>query len=159
MSSLQQINVSHEPEQDRLLLRASTAAGAEYRLWLTRRYTALLLQVLQRRINAAGGMQQLAASSQTTKHLRQGALEQPWDDSRSPSFPLGADGVLGYSISTGDLEGGLLNLQLLPREGQGLNLTLDQSLLYLLHSLLEQSVLQADWNLPLASATAGNALH
>lgn len=157
MSALHQIDVSYEMEQDRLLLRASSAGGEEYRLWLTRRYAGLLLQILQQRIERAGGLQQLASDRRTAGQLRQGARDQPWDEAEGRHFPLGRDGILGYAVKTGDSSDGALALQLLPREGQGLNLNLDAPLLYLLYDLLEQAVLRADWNLPLGSGPT--ALH
>lgn len=158
MSALQQVNIRYELEQDRLLLRARTGTGEEYRLWLTRRYAALLWQVLQERIDKAGGMHQLAADQRTTKHLRQGAFDQPYAEAEPDRFPLGTAGILGYGINVADLPDGGLALRLLPREGSGLTLNLDQPLLYLVSNLLEQAILQADWRLPLAG-NGQSALH
>jgi hypothetical protein len=156
MSALQQINISHEVEQDRLLLRASTGAGQEFRLWLTRRYAGLLAGVLQQQIDKAGGVHKLASDRQTTQQLRGGAFDHEYEGGRD--FPLSEAGILGFGIKTSELANGNLVLQLLPKEGPGLNLTLDPPLLYLLQTLLEQAILQADWKLPLASAL-GEALH
>src|SRR5690606_35065439 len=89
VSALQQVNIRYELEQDRLLLRVRTRTGAEYRLWLTRRYAALLWQVLQERIDKAGGLHQVAADQRTTDHLRQGALNQPYDAAAPHELPLG----------------------------------------------------------------------
>lgn len=153
MNSLQQINISYDPEQDRLLLKAGTGDGTEYRVWLTRRYAGLLFRVLQEHIDKAGGAHQLASDPQTTGHLRQGAFEQAWDDGRH-RFPLGEQGVLGYAIKAGLRKAGGINLQLLPRVGQGMNLNLDPPLLYLMTNLLEQATLQADWKLSGATAVS-----
>jgi len=157
MSTLSQINISYELEQDRLLLRASTSAGQEYRLWLTRRYAGLLADILQQQIDKSGGVHKLASARQTTDQLRQGAFDQQYEGGCN-EFPLGAAGILGYGIKVGELIEGGLALQLLPKDGMGLTLNLDSSLLYLVSNLLEQAVLQADWNLPLA-AGAHEALH
>jgi len=146
MSALQQINIAYELEQDRLLLRASTNAGQEYRIWLTRRFADLLSQVLQGQIEKAGGMHQIASHRHTTDHLRQGAFDREYDSSHK-DFPLGEAGILAYSINVGDLQHGC-SLQLRPREGQGMTINLDASLLYLMANLLEQATLQADWKLP-----------
>jgi hypothetical protein len=158
MSALQQINITYMPEQDRLLLRTGTSDGHEYRLWLTRRYAALLTQVLQEHIDKSGGVHQLASDPQTTGHLRQGALDQAWDEGRN-LFPLGPEGVLGYAIKVQRRESGSIALQLLPREGPGLNLNLDCSLLYLMYTLLEQATLQADWRLPGTATGLSVSLH
>ena len=45
---LHQMNISHNGKEDRLLLRVSTGAGDECRLWLTRRYTGLLMGILNK---------------------------------------------------------------------------------------------------------------
>lgn len=147
MSSLQQINITYALEQDRLLLKAGTSSGEEYRLWLTRRYAGLLAQVLQEHIDKAGGMHRLAADPQTTNRLRHGAFDQAYESGRS-GYPLGEDGVLGYAINVSQRSHGGITLQLLPKDGQGMNLILDPPLLYLMANLLEQATLQADWNLP-----------
>lgn len=149
MSALQQINISYVMEEDRLLLRASTSTRQEYRLWLTRRYAGLLAGVLQQQIDKSGGMHQLASDRQTTDHLRQGAFERRYEGGHS-EFPLGEAGILGFGIKVGELSGGGLALQLLPKDGQGLNFNLDSSMLYLMHNLLEQAILKADWRLPVA---------
>lgn len=157
MTALQQINFAYVPEEDRLLLRASTTLGDEYRLWVTRRYAGLLAQVLQERIDKAGGSHQLASDRSTTEQLRNGAMDQAYEGGHA-GYPLGEAGVLGYGIQAAELEGGGLSLQLVPREGQGLCLNLDLSLLYLIFNLLEQAVLNAGWNLPLAGDSHA-ALH
>lgn len=159
MSKLQQINITYVPEEDRLLLRASTARDEEYRLWLTRRYAALLMQVLRKRIDQAGGIYKLASDPQTTDQLRQGATTQPYQRGEKHIFPLGEDGTLGYGIKVGDLQNGCVALQLAPKQGQGLNLNLDPSLLYLVSNLLEQAILRADWRLPLSGGETAAELH
>lgn len=147
MSSLQQINITYALEQDRLLLKAGTSTGEEYRLWLTRRYAGLLARVLQDQIDKSGGLHKLAADPQTTDQLRQGAFNHEYDSAKS-GYPLGEDGVLGYAINVNERPHGGITLQLLPKDGQGMNLNLDPPLLFLMANLLEQATLQADWNLP-----------
>lgn len=157
MSSLQQINITYALEQDRLLLKAGTSAGEEYRLWLTRRFTGLLAQVLQDQIDKSGGVHKLAADPHTTDQLRNGVFDQTYRSSKS-GYPLGKEGVLGYAINISERPHGGITLQLLPKDGQGLNLNLDPSLLYLMANLLEQATLQANWNLP-GTPGARDSLH
>lgn len=45
--AISQLRVVYSPEEDRLLLRVNTTDHAEYRCWFSRRYTILLLRVLQ----------------------------------------------------------------------------------------------------------------
>lgn len=145
--ALQQINVSYVPVEDRLLLKVRSSDDSEYRLWLTRRYTGLLLRVLQEQTEQQGGPAAVASRPETRGLLKNGAFGQSWVEPESPRYPLGRDGVLGFRIQAGRREDGLLQLQLSPENGEGLSLTLDQSLLYLLSNLLEQGLSQTDWRL------------
>ena len=49
------MNVSYAAREDRLLLRVSTSEDEEFRIWLTRRYTGLLLGVLNKEMDDRGG--------------------------------------------------------------------------------------------------------
>ena len=60
---LHQINIAHNAKEDRLLLRISSGGGDEYRLWLTRRYTGLLLGVLNKEMDSRGGAPSVAGSA------------------------------------------------------------------------------------------------
>ena len=159
-NALQQLNMIYVPEQDRLLLRISTSGDAEFRIWLTRRYCGLLLQILVDRIEREGGYQELASRQQTLEQLRGGALTKPYAPGPNLHYPLGEQGVLGYRINIGHVDGdsgkatevsdkksSAMNLQLLPESGTGITFTLDKSTLYMLYNVLEQALEQTDWNL------------
>ncbi|MDT8398956.1 MAG: hypothetical protein RQ899_10120 [Pseudomonadales bacterium] len=156
-SSLQQINISYIPAEDRLLLKVSVSGNSEYRLWLTRRFTGLLLQVLDKQMESYGGAAELASGEETRQHFKGGAFNQTYTPLNSPHFPLGENGILAFRINTRQTEQGQLNLQLLPEAGEGINFTLDKSMLYLLHNLLEQGLGATDWQL--TQAPAINTLH
>lgn len=145
--SLKQLNISYQPKEDRLLLKASTTADIEYRVWLTRRFTSLLLRVLTQQMDKIGGVQAAASQPQTLEHLKSGAFNQPYEEPSGSHFPLGEEGILAFRINAGDFSGGSLKLQLLPEEGAGVNFALDKSMLYMFHNLLEQGVSKTDWNL------------
>lgn len=145
--ALQQLNMVYVPEQDRLLLRISTSGDAEYRIWMTRRYCSLLLNMLVEQIDRAGGYHELASREDTRERLRGGALGQAYAPPAQLKYPLGEQGVLGYRINVGKDPQGVLKLQLLPAKGQGVTFTLDKSTLYLLYNVLEQALTQTDWKL------------
>lgn len=145
--ALQQVNMTYVPEQDRLLLRISTTGDAEFRIWLTRRYCALLMQVFVEQIEREGGYQELASRQDTLAQLRGGALDKPYEPGPRTQYPLTEQGVLAYRINIGKDESGLTRLQLLPEQGQGLNINLDKSTLYMLYNVLEQALTQTEWNL------------
>ncbi len=144
---LHQINISHNSKEDRLLLRISTGAGDEYRVWLTRRYTGLLIGLLNKEIDMRGGAPSVAGSEETKKMLKNGVLEKKYDQENASGFPLGESGVLAFRINTRNTEEGNLVLELLPEQGKGITLNLNKSLLYMLHNILTQGITQANWGL------------
>lgn len=148
-NNLEQINISYSPNEDRLLLKARTVDASELRIWLTRRYTSLLVNVLVQQIDKAGGMLELASSKATLDQFRGGAFQHEYQPQQRQHFPLGENGVVGYRINAGTNADARFNLQLLPEEGEGLNLALDKSMLFMFYNLLEQALLHAEWNLQL----------
>jgi hypothetical protein len=146
-NALQQINLSYVPEEDRLLLKVRTADEAEFRIWMTRRYSSLLLNIFVEQIEREGGYQKLASRKETLDHLRGGAFEQPYESGPGLHYPLGERGVLAFRINVNKDNSGVMALQLLPAQGQGITFTLDKSTLYMLYNLLEQGLGQTDWQL------------
>lgn len=155
-STLQQLNISYHPIEDRLLLRANAGNAGEYRIWLTRRYCGLLLKVLADVMEKEGGIREIASHQDTIKQLKGGAFDQPYEapvateSNGKPDtarLPFGASGILGYRINANRRPGGVLNLQLLPETGQGLNLDLNRTMLFMLYNLLEQGLTSAEWAL------------
>jgi len=144
---LQQINLSYSAEQDRLLLKAREDDDTEYRVWLTRRFTVLLLKVLRERMTMLGGQGQLASNPATVAQLKGGAFDNPYREQPASALPLGADGILAYRLNYSFAADNLTKLQFLPREGEGLYLTLGKQMLYLLYNLLEQNLPQTGWGL------------
>ena len=144
---LHQMNISYNPKEDRLLLRVSSKGGDEFRLWLTRRYTAMLVNILKQELAKYGGEPALASSDETRNLIKGGALKQSYEGD-STSFPLGESGVLAFRINCGETGEGVLRLELLPEQGQGISLNLNKTLLYMLHNLVSQGIDQAGWNLP-----------
>ncbi|MES2624895.1 MAG: hypothetical protein V4628_06430 [Pseudomonadota bacterium] len=151
-NNLQQINISYAPNEDRLLLKAKTSDESELRIWLTRRYTSLLINVLVQQMDKAGGIIEIASSQNTLKQFKGGAFTHEYDQPSQQKFPLGESGVVGYRINAGQNADARFNLQLLPEAGEGLNFVLDKSMLFMFYNLLEQALSQAEWNLALPQA-------
>jgi hypothetical protein len=153
-----QMNVTYLPVQDRLLLRASSKTEGEFRVWLTRRYTVLLVKILYDLMEKAGGIQEIASDPATVGHFKQGAFDQPYapptaaDAPRAATPPLGEHGILGYTVQYEQQANAITTVKLLPERGQGLNLTMNRTLLYMLYNLLEQAITAADWNIKLHSS-------
>jgi hypothetical protein len=152
---LHQINITYIDKEDRLLMRATTRNGDEYRVWLTRRYAGLLMDIINKGMNERGGMTSLGSAPQATDMIKEGALEKPFE-SNVKNYPLGEKGILGFGIKTNITEDKILNLQLLPENGQGLTLNLNDALIYLFHNLLLQGITRADWNFKQDQGSAGS---
>lgn len=144
---LHQINVAYVAREDRLLLRVSTKAGNEYRIWLTRRLTRLLIAILRKQMEKHGGAPSLAASGDTRRMFREGAMNRSYESSRNSEFPLGESGILATRIQAGATGDGRLSLKLLPESEPGATLNLDKTLLYLFFNVLTQGIDQAQWDL------------
>ena len=157
-NQLHQINITYSNKEDRLLLRASTKGGDEYRLWLTRRFTHLLFDVLAKEIDKKGGPTALGSNDQTARMFKEGAFEKPYEN-RNVNLPLGESGILAFSIKAGTDAEGNLTLELHSEEGLGINLSLNNSLLFLFHSLLLQGINQTDWQIQKHQAGTSTKLH
>lgn len=143
---LHQINVTYSNKQDRLLLRITTTAGDEFRIWLTRRFTTLLFSILGKEMDKYGGAVSLGTRQDTKKMFKAGAFEKRFEPDKTVNFPLGDEGYLAYGIKTGNSAEGNLNIEILPEKGQGVTFNLHPPLLYMMHNLLTQGVIEASWD-------------
>ena len=153
---LHQLKLDYIPEQDRLLLRVSTHNQLEVRLWLTRRALRLLWPRLVQMVssspeialqsnpearNALVGMQHEQALSRA--NFSKSFDEVPRE------MPLGAEPLLVVNIRTTKDSAGRQVLGLLPQRGQGINLTLDNTLLHSFCKLLQDVVAKSEWDIVL----------
>jgi hypothetical protein len=158
---LHQLNVGFDAEHDRLLLRISTSAGAEFRLWLTRRYVKLLWPALLE-LTAGAAPAATPAPVQSNPQARQAVRDfahqeavaradfsKPYE-ANEPSTPLGADPILLSRLEVGRDAAGKPLLSMHPREGQGVTLTLEPVLLHSLLRLIHAAVAHEQWELALA---------
>lgn len=152
-SSLHQINITYIPAEDRLLFRATTQSGDEYRIWMTRRFTKLLCNIVDQTMNKHGGAPVIGAEEKTKQMFKSGAFEKKFEEEKSTSYPLGESGFLAFAIKTGNTPAGDLHLEILPEIGQGVTFSLNKQLQYMLHTLLSQGIARADWSLTVSSET------
>src|SRR5487761_2541038 len=138
---LHQLKLDFIPEQDRLLLRVSTDNQLEVRLWLTR----VALQSNPQARDALVGMQHEQA-------LRQANFGDPFKEAPR-EMPLGAEPILVVRMRANKDDRGNQVLALLPQQGQGIHLTLDNTLLHSLCTLLQNAVAKSDWDILLELPT------
>jgi len=144
---LHQINVTYSSKEDRLLLRVTTQKGDEYRVWLTRKFSGILLDILIKEMDKHGGAPAIGSSQQTKQMFKAGAFEKSFEHEKSTNYPLGETGFLAFAIKTTNASKGNLHLEILPERGAGVTFTLNKSLLYMFHNLLIQGITRAEWRI------------
>lgn len=154
---LHQLKIEFDTQQDRLLMRVSTANSEEALLWLTRRCVVKLWPLL---VGFAEAKPEIAARAdpltrrtllefEHEKALSQAVFSKPYEESER-ARPLGNDPLLVVRLHRSTSEDGKMVLGLLPAQGQGVCLTLDAPLLHGLMKLLQQGVAKAEWGFSLA---------
>jgi len=157
---LHQLKLDFIPEQDRLLLRVSTDNQLEVRLWLTRRALRLLWPLLLQMARASPEValqsnpqaRDALVGMQHERALRQANFADAFEETPR-GMPLGAEPILVARIRTSRDEQGNQVLALLPQEGQGIHLTLDNTLLHSLCKLLQNAVAKSEWDIVLELPT------
>lgn len=135
------------------MMRINTRQGDEFRLWLTRRFSGLLITLLTKEIDKLGGIPALASTSETRTMFKQGAMEKPYEAEKVTGYPLGEEGILAYKINYKTTADTQMLLELLPETGKGLTLNLNKSLLFMFYNLLTQACAGTDWQLAGSSTT------
>ncbi|VAX05977.1 hypothetical protein MNBD_GAMMA26-650 [hydrothermal vent metagenome] len=153
MAKLHQLNVRFDAFEDRLVLSISTDDGNEVRIFLTRRYTKLLLAVLEKlsdqgncsptQSNAAKGAikafkrdEALSKADFATNYQQAGKQQ-----------PLGETPLLVSKIKYTIHQSGGSVISMSTPEGSNINLNLTQELAFSLIKLINTGVTNAEWML------------
>ena len=153
---LHQLNINYVPVEDRLMLRINTQGGDEFRIWLTRRYTSLLLELLNKEIDKFGGVPAVASTTETREMFKKGAMDKSYEEDHISNYPLGESGILAVKINYKRNENDNLSLELLPEQGKGITLNLNKTLLFMFYNLLMQGCDSSSWNLHGHNASEAN---
>ncbi|MGP1678013.1 MAG: hypothetical protein ACTS8S_11130 [Giesbergeria sp.] len=153
---LYQLKLDYIPEQDRMLLRASTDNQFEVRLWLTRRALRLLWPLLVQMLRSSPEVARQSnpqardalVGMQHEQALRQANFADAFEET-AREMPLGAEPILVARMQTKKDDSGNHVLGLLPQQGQGMHLTLDNTLLHSFCRLLQNAVAKSDWDIVL----------
>ncbi len=142
------------PEEDRILFRVNSADGQQFRFWLTRRYIQLMLQALRGHLDVAPDVTaqatpdaRHAVQSFKQEHAMQGANFKQTFKEEATELPLGDSAILAFRLNY-RMEGEILRLGIEPKEGQGINLSINRDINISISKLIETAVKQADWRLP-----------
>jgi len=150
MTAISQLQMTYNPEEDRVLFRLNTNSADEFRFWLTRRYCQMLIQALNahRDVDPDISTQATPDAKQAVQSFKQEAASAKGDFEQefkqSTNFPLGDAPQLAFKLSY-SVEQGKLKLSIQPKEGQGINLMLDQSLNFNVTKLLKSASDKAGW--------------
>lgn len=153
---LHQLKLDFIPEQDRLLLRVSTDNQLEVRLWLTRRALRLLWPLLLQMVRSSPEIARQSnaeardalVAMQHERALSRADFAKSFDE-LPREMPLGAEPILVARMKTRRDDKDNQILSLLPQQGQGIHLTLDNTLLHSFCKLLQNAVAKSDWDVPL----------
>ncbi len=153
-NKLHQINIQYSNKEDRILLRFSTESHDEYGIWLTRRFTKILLDVLDKEMEQRGGTTTLGSQDQTKQLFKEGVFEQPYAKEKTQHRPLGEQGMLAFGIRTQTDKTGNLSLEIQSETDKGININLNDTLIYMFYSMLMQAIAVSEWQIePFPSAS------
>ena len=150
---LRQMNVAYDRQQDRLLLRLSTDEGTEYRMWLTRRMLIgmwpgviqLVHSTPMARQQADPETKKAVVEFQREKALREATFGAPYEgDKLQPAIP--GEPFLVWGVQMRPVDGGGHDINFLPKEGQGVHVRLQDSMLHAFVKLLQDVARAAEWS-------------
>jgi hypothetical protein len=147
--NLQQINITYNPIEDRMLFKLRAGNNQEYRLWFTRRFTRILMKLLLEKMNTFGGADSIAVSNDTQQDIKNGALSKKYVVPEVPEYPLGESGIIPSKMNVSELKNGGIVVQFSNNANKGMKLNMDKKMLFMVHNLLVQCITKAEWNLEL----------
>lgn len=154
---LHQLKLNFNAEQDRLLMSVSTSDGKEVLLWLTRRCVKMLWPLVVKMVESSPRVQLHGSTPEARaallgfeheKAVQEADFSRPYEQVPRER-PLGAEPILVSRIHTRKDENGNHVLTLLPSNGQGVHLTLDEALLHSCCKLMQNAVAKAEWDFKL----------
>lgn len=151
--AVNQMQMAYQPEEDRILFRTNTSDNKEFRFWITRRYSLLLLKILRDHLDRDPDVlsQPSNEAKEAIKDFKQEQAESNVDFSKkfeaeAKDYPLGEEGILAFKLSYTFKED-LLNLSVEPKEGQGISIVINRDLNVSMTRLILAAARQADWKI------------
>ena len=152
MTAISQLQLTYVPDEDRILFRVNTDSNEEFRFWITRRFSMLLIQALMAHraadpdvsTQSSDAAKQAVQTFKRDEAISQGNFQE--DFQPSESFPLGDSPILAHKL-TYRIDGSKLNLSVQPHGGKGINIVLDPQLNFNVSKLLKSAAESARWGL------------
>jgi hypothetical protein len=141
-------------EEDRILFRVNSTDKKEFRFWVTRRYAMLLAKVLwdHKASDPDVSQQPTTEGKQAVqefkkeKAIEEASFGQKFEDEGN-QYPLGESIPLAFQLTYNMKEDGALHLSIRPKEGQGINVVINQDINITLTQLLLTAAKNGDWKL------------
>ncbi|MCO4829791.1 MAG: hypothetical protein KC524_02775 [Gammaproteobacteria bacterium] len=154
MASIRQIQAKYDAEEDRLLLRVGTDEAQAHGILLTRRYLQLLLKALGQYAAADPDVGTLASASdrqdvqdyKERQALDRANFETPFAAASDPEVSAPQAYQLAYKL-TYRIKEDQLHVSLLPKAGEGLNLTFNHEIAVSITAILHSAASKADWRI------------
>jgi len=152
-SGISQMQVLYHAEEDRILFRVNSTDKKEFRFWVTRRFTILLLKILKDHIDLDPdvSVQETPDAKQAVKEfkrekaIQEANFEQKFDE-KSNELPLGDEIPLAFKL-TYKVQNENLKLCVEPKTGPGMNMVLNRQINSSLVQLIMSAAGKADWKL------------
>lgn len=153
MSNLEQLKLSFDPVQDRLVLIFFTKDFSEFRFWITRRLVRKLwdaLQQLQKAINKSD-LERQQETAKAQEHVQQEMLQKEASKygMQVSRNPLGVDPLLLMQVKIGTNEQGQIHFVFESTNGTNVDFTTDKTFVALLSQLIQKAVPHTDWDISL----------
>ncbi len=149
---IQQLQVSFDAREDRLMLRISTAERDEFRVALTRRLIRVLWPYLQRMLNGhlAGEStpQPIATADGESGAKLGGSFNEAFDEAEL-SHPLGTAPIVATESRLQPIDGPACRVMLGELRARKVSFDCDRDLLMALCAMIRATVDKAEWNLDL----------
>lgn len=152
-SKVQQIQLSYNAENDRIVLTLTTDDFCEYRFWLTRRVTKGFWEMLNR-LQEMMFKDEEQVREETVKSTQQIHKETAKPETvkyatRVTKCPFGDEPLLLYQFSAQPTEQGQVFFHLQDPKGTSIDFAGEGILVTVLTQLIRKAVAQADWALQL----------
>ena len=162
---INQFSANYDPAEDRILLRFNTKDLKEFRFWLTRRSTDMLLNVLPRETEQGEqiqeDLQKQIEKKQESKTLKsESSKEAPKPQTpefiKGNEFPIG-EGPEVVSLIKVELVGAMYKIQFILKIGKTVSVNVQPDLMLKVHSLVNLIAGKAKWfgdTMPMAAPTS-----
>ena len=149
--SISQMQMLYKPEEDRILFRVNSTDKKEFRFWVTRRYSILLLKILKDHMDAdpdismqgSPDAKQAIKSFKQEKAMAEANFKEEFKEDAN-ELPLGEEVQLAFKL-TYNIQKENLHLGIQPQSGQGINMVINRQINTTLVQLILGAARKGEW--------------